>query len=404
MKIMKNSYFLIFLFFVNIAIGQNKIDFIAMDLTLGKTSPANQYFPKMEGFTGISFSIGKKHTEELEWVKKLNFPSTGLLFQYNNYGNQEFIGNSYSVLSFIEHPLFKYKDDYISLHYALGISFFDTKFDYEKNWYNRAVSTDYTWAFRLFFNYNFHSIKSVNYKLGMGYIHHSNGHTKWPNQGHNTFVLSFNSTYNLSKNFQKKNNIPINHSKYNYFSTRIGYGQQSLSRFYNHLKDVFVVSATVGKVYDKTYKVGLGLNYKFYQSYYDYITENQSVVKDFYPELKNNPFYNASSYGLNINGEILLNHFAIETEIGLNFDKSFYKVDYRLNEGKYINNQYQIAELNNTYRIKKILSTRLGLKYYLINTQNNSKNNYFVGAFINSNLGQADFTELSVGYVHNIFK
>ena len=43
----------------------------------------------------------------------------------------------------------------------------------------------------------------------------------------------------------------------------------------------------------------------------------------------------------------------------------------------------------------------MGLKYYLIGTTKVPKNNLYLGFHINANLGQADFTELSLGYVYS---
>ena len=38
------------------------------------------------------------------------------------------------------------------------------------------------------------------------------------------------------------------------------------------------------------------------------------------------------------------------------------------------------------------------MKAYLLNTDTAPRHNLFLGTFINANLGQADFTELTLGY------
>ena len=75
--------------------------------------------------------------------------------------------------------------------------------------------------------------------------------------------------------------------------------------------------------------------------------------------------------------------------MGVNFYKPFYEEEWLLNE----------VELNWYYQIKKHVPARMGLKFYALNTDKNPKHNVFLGATINANLGQADFTELSLGYV-----
>ena len=91
---------------------------------------------------------------------------------------------------------------------------------------------------------------------------------------------------------------------------------------------------------------------------------------------------------------------AIFERFAFNFTKPFYKVDYKLNEGKIIDDgSYQLGKLDWYYNVKHLISSRFGLKYYALNTNNSPKHNVFLGAFINANLGQADFTELGIGYV-----
>ena len=56
------------------------------------------------------------------------------------------------------------------------------------------------------------------------------------------------------------------------------------------------------------------------------------------------------------------------------------------------------------YELKKLFLGRLGLKIYAKNTSKKPINNVYIGAHINSNLSQADFTELSIGITHRIQK
>ena len=91
-----------------------------------------------------------------------------------------------------------------------------------------------------------------------------------------------------------------------------------------------------------------------------------------------------------IGAELLLSHVGLEWQMGFNLHKPFYKEHWILTE----------EELNWYYEIKKSLPGRLGLKLYAINTNKSPKNNFFIGATLNSNFGQADFNELSFGFVH----
>lgn len=88
----------------------------------------------------------------------------------------------------------------------------------------------------------------------------------------------------------------------------------------------------------------------------------------------------------------MLGYVGIDWEGGLNLHKPFYKEQYLLME----------TELDFFYDLKKLFLGRLGLKLYTINTSKMPRNNFYLSAHINSNLSQADFSELSFGFTHRL--
>jgi len=91
---------------------------------------------------------------------------------------------------------------------------------------------------------------------------------------------------------------------------------------------------------------------------------------------------------------VLLGNFGIDLEGGLNLYKPFYKTHYEL----------QKSQNETKFKLKNLFLGRLGLKLYAINTKNKPKNNFYLAVHINSNLNQADFSELSIGFTHRISK
>ena len=149
-------------------------------------------------------------------------------------------------------------------------------------------------------------------------------------------------------------------------------------------RSVNIISVGVGAIYKQVVKVSVGLTYRFYHQYYNYI-------KDYQPEeYKDSPTLNASNLIVYLGGELLLGHVGIDAEIGINVYKPFYTYHHELYED----------DEGLSYWLKKILATRIGLKLYLMNTSKNPKNNLFVGVHLNANMGQADFSEISIGIVH----
>jgi hypothetical protein len=182
----------------------------------------------------------------------------------------------------------------------------------------------------------------------------------------------------------------------------------SIPEPFNDKKAVYSLTAEYGQVYNNTFKWSAGVFYRFYQHYYDYIADNESLVQDGreFDEFKTAPGWNASNISIFGSGEVLLNHVGIEVAIGINLHKPAYKIDWRINQGwdntpRDIPDFWQLGEFDTKYRLKQTIATRMGLKYYLWSTATPRSGNLFIGAHINANLGQADYTELSLGYVYN---
>ncbi|MDE5420378.1 hypothetical protein L3073_16700 [Ancylomarina sp. DW003] len=108
------------------------------------------------------------------------------------------------------------------------------------------------------------------------------------------------------------------------------------------------------------------------------------------PDYIDSPSWNASNIYFHLGSEFLIGHFGLDIEGGLNLYKPFYKEYYETHGSS--------NELK--YKLKKYFSSRMGLNFYIINTNKLPKNNFFIGANINANFGQADFTELNFGYMY----
>jgi len=390
-----------------------KNHFISSEVLFGKTAPSNEFFPSVSLQTGLSLGLGKKHVKsKSEWAYRLNYPKTGVRLGINNMGNRDVLGYQFSVIPYLELPLFLNKKNPLSLMIGLGASYFTKKFDKENNSLNHAVSTNLNWAFDLFFYYPILQSKTTNLRLGIGYSHQSNGHKKLPNNGYNSFLGSVNANFNFNKeeySSETETHASFKASQNYYMMLETGWGENSLALSFNEPKNVYALRLGVGKKINNTYRVGAGVFYHFYQHYYDYIRNNESLVQDEkeFESLKNHPTLNASAFGIFITGEvILLNHIGLLAQIGVNLYKPSYGIDWRINEGwqntpQEIPEGWVLGDYNSKYKIKKLISSRLGAKYYITSLAKNPTQNFFISASINANLGQADFTEFSLGYIYN---
>jgi hypothetical protein len=380
---------------------------------IGQLSEPNTGFPEVGIQKSFFLNFGVFHnSNKQEWAYRLNHPKTGLSFGFSDYANTENVGKSYSFIPYADFGLFK--NNRFRLLFGLGLSYHNVQYDIRTNPFNKGISTDFAWAFRGSMLYELYRFRHSTLKIGLNYLHHSNGHVKLPNQGFNSFLLgvSYEMGYPNNLDFRKKyvETEPPERSTFNYLSIRFGLGQNVLSEIFNDKKEVYTAALTYGKVVNKTYKFGIGAYYRFYEHYYDYIKNEEELVVERYPHFLENPYGYATNFGVFGTGELLLNHIGIEFQLGLNVYKPFYQVDWILNQG-YVYIEYDednepfiavaYGELNWYYELKRSVSSRLGLKYYFIGTDKNPRHNFYVGAHINANLGQADFNELSFGYLYN---
>ncbi len=414
---MSKQLTIFFLFISYFSFAQQESDWkksaftITPEFLLGETMESNDGFPDTKLQKQIVLNIGRYHTNNpQEWAQRLKGPKTGLTLGVTDFGNLDSLGIAITAMPFIEFKAFK--SERWKVLSGLGASYFTKKFDSETNPQNRAVTTDITWAFRTYIYYHFLTSKNIDWRVGLGYSHHSNGHTRLVNQGYNSFLVGLSADIKNPFNRQEitapESILKFNKSIYSYYAIRGGIGVNTFAIAFNDKRNVYTLAGEYGRVYNNTFKIGIGFYYRFYQHYYDYIKGNESLVQDGreFSNFKSNPWYYASNLGVSIHGEIFLNHIGIDLQVGYNFHKPAYAIDWRINEGwvnapREIYEGWMLGDLNSTYKKKQRIATRLGIKYYLIGMKNSPKNNFYVGAHLNANFGQADFSELSFGYVHS---
>lgn len=388
-----------------ITITENTSSFFGAEFLVGKTMEANTDFPETNLQLGFSLNYTQHNfTDRKPWAAWLGFPKTGVSLSAYDFGNTDKIGRAYTLMPFMEFNLSKK----IDLLTGVGLSYIDTQYNEVSNPFNRAISTDLNWSFKSFIYFDVFKSQSTDWRFGLGYVHHSNGHTRLPNQGLNSFLASISASFNSNQtNSNTELSINKTPTRQTYYSIRAGIGQNVLSEIFNDKKEVYSFAISAGRIHNNTFKFGGGIYYRFYEHYYDYIKNDEELVNTLYPIFKESPFSYASNLGIFGTAELLLGHLGVEVDIGLNISKPFYKIDWMLNQGyDYQNAQGEtvvvLGELDTYYEIKRTISSKLGIKYYFITNNKAPKHNFFIGAHINANLGQADLTELSFGYVRRL--
>ena len=215
------TYFLLFVSIV--AFAQTESDWkksaftLTPEILLGLTMEANDGFPDTKLQQQAVLNFGHYHTNNpQEWAQRLKGPKTGLSLGITDFGHRDSLGIALTGLTFIEFTAFN--NERFKIHTGIGASYFSKKFHPDTNPQNRAVTTDVTWAFRMYLYYQFFSTKKINWRVGLGYSHHSNGHTRLMNQGYNSFLASLSAE--IKNPFGK--NTPIAPKTFPKFKNKIG--------------------------------------------------------------------------------------------------------------------------------------------------------------------------------------
>lgn len=391
--------FFLFLLFTGQIIANDTIRtyksafFIQPEILIGKALPGNSNFPDTELERIFSISFGKYVQDtSRNWSVFFNYPSVGVSVSYSHFGQNDVFGNAYSVVPFIAISTSKKQKGCFYFKIGLGASYFTKFFNEENNPHNLAIGSSYTWTFESTAHYNIYTTPYLALSVGAGFIHHSNGHTQLPNLGLNSFLFSFSSRFYLKPlNDQQLNGLekpPRKRSRDYFIAVRNGLGYHELGGAKGSLDDekrvVESLSISGGTIFNRVIRVSGGLTYRYYQQYRNYLKFNQPN------EMSGNDFWNSSNVFVFVGCELFIGHVSMDTELGINLYKPFYEE---------FNREF-LDDSEFKYALKKTFATRLGLKVYAVSTYKNPKNNVYLGAHINANFGQADFSELSIGYVY----
>jgi len=366
--------------------------FIEPEYMIGKVIPVsnNFAFPTTSYQQTVAINYGFTNNDSTKWSKYYNHAESGFMLLYSNLGNNQVLGHQYSLLPYVSFRVFNNFKDPFKLKFAAGISYFTSRFDSTGNPTNEIVGAQFTWDAKVFLYKSIYKKGGFSLKLGMGFSHESNGHTRLPNLGVNSPMFSISGQFynqkedNYFKPIRRKGG---NLSPKNYYITveeGLGFHEQDETEGpeMGFLKPVYSSDLSAAILFNKHLKLRGGFTYRYYKTYYDHIIENKVE------ELIKHPNSSASNYSIYLGNECLMGHLSIDFLIGLNLYKPFYK---KFNPGSRVG-----------LMLQKTLLTRVGLNLYLINNHKLPKHNLFVGAHIKANMAKADYTDFTIGYTYKL--
>ncbi|MBK8845068.1 MAG: hypothetical protein IPO27_00360 [Bacteroidetes bacterium] len=228
-------------------------------------------------------------------------------------------------------------------------------------------------------------IKNNNaFITGISVFHGSNSHTAIPNVGINVPAVhvGYRFYYGGKESPVSAEAIALAKTKWRFnMRAAIGINEQGTStdatdgpKFPVYISGLYF-SKRVGVIN----KLSLGVEGWYNTGVYTYI------------EAHNENYKNAHTASMAAQGviahEFLFNHFTLLTQGGVYFYNPFYKQQYK---------DFYNGDLK--AQLKTRITAKLGIQYYFKNIFGSERNQLFIGTYVKTNFGQADFWENGIGF------
>lgn len=338
---------------------------------------------------GAALTIGIQTRGAQPWHKPMGYPRLGLSFSVTDGGNDKVFGRQYALVPVIFFTPGKKPRGPAGFEMLLGLGagFYDRPYHPETNPDNQLYAGKAIWHFQLGFGLTAALRQNMSMQAGMIWTHGSSGHTQLPSVGWNVFAarLSFRGLFSRKVTTYHHDSTYVTDKKLR-FGFRVGAGwmqrgdaftDQTPGKMYYVLNGSFFISRRLGKIW----KLQTGIIYRYYQNYARAIRDWQIPVRS--------SFLQSSALIGYVGNEFQFGRFAFHVDVGANLYKPFFREYFnRVEKGS-----------NITFWTQQILITRIGGAFYLLDPYKHPSHNVFIHAHVNANVGQAEFTELGIGYV-----
>ena len=261
---------------------------------------------------GLMLNFLKQTHGKKEWHQSYNFPEYGGYFLYQKF-NSESLGENYSVGGLYNFYFLKRN---LKLKLAQGISWSSSPYDKVSNSKNKAFGSTLLANTNIGLEYAKDNIfDKFGIHAGILFTHYSNGRTKSPNSGINTYLLNIGVNYNLDE--KRTNTIDTTQSKVSYkeplkynFVLRTGINESPIIR--SGQKPFYHLGFFVDKRLNRKSAIQLGSEL-FLTYYFKDFIKYQSVA---YPEKNLDPNTDFKRVGLFVGHELFINKISLEAQVG----------------------------------------------------------------------------------------
>lgn len=385
---MKRSLLCIFIGVFSASVSKGQGFLSAFEFGAGAGQMIRNYpdFPELKKPAYVvSFRYSKLLNGERPWHRYYKFPVLSGYATGGSLGNHHelgYFGGAMAEMGFEKQaPSNKW---FRALRLALGSAYFTSPYDEIKNNSNVVIGSSFTFlaAAEVMAGYQLNSNSALLAKISI--LHASNSHFQLPNVGMNMPVFSAGLRYRLrepGREMRDTSIMAVNEKIQFNFRVALGVNEQGSSTApVNGPKyPIYLSSVYLSKMFSPVNKVTGGIEVWYNKGVYDYI-----VSQDFYDHNRKQKSYAAA---LMLGHEFLFGHWALLTNGGIYLYNPFYREKLSRGEKSGVKD-----------KLKTWIPARIGANWYLKDATTSPSSNFFVGLYIKTNMGQADFLESGFGY------
>jgi hypothetical protein len=261
---------------------------------------------------GALISLSKQTHGKDEWHSVYNFPDYGAYFIFQDFENK-YLGKNMAIGL---HYNFYLLNRHLQFKIAQGIAMTTNPHDNETNYKNTAFGSKFMENTNIGVSYSKQNIVDrIGIQAGFLFTHFSNGRTKSPNSGINTYNIQLGLNYNFDKErINKKDTV---HSKL-HFTEPIKYnivmrsGINESPIVGSGQKPFLHAGFYADKRLNRKSAIQLGTEVFFTQSVKGFI----DYTAEAYPEENVDPDTDYKKVGIFVGHELFINRLSVELQIG----------------------------------------------------------------------------------------
>lgn len=309
-------------------------------------------------------------------------PELGLSFQFGDWGNNNYLGQSFAVYPSMRFNIRREKTLGGYFKAGIGFAYFNKPYDLFDNPDNVFIGSHITNITTFGLGVVARPLPKIELSSGFAFLHYSNGHSRVPNVGGNFLIANISLAYSIDdaeiKHHKKYDTIePVR------FNLRIATGRHewygSVHPVNGPKYRVWNISPYLSKRVGAISELHWGVFATWYQQFHEY-----QLTKDFDEDKL---FQNSLVAGFFTGHEFVINRFGGLIELGCNVYNPMFDRAHVFS-----------GLLNKPSAGVRYFSGRAGLVYYVYKPNETKQNSIGIGLFIKSIGGKADYVEWSVNY------